>query len=125
MCGQCGGRPSIVFNSDGISGGSFRANKASYCSTIVVGPKVSGDPLPVHFQLKNLAQNKSRQNLGIIFFTHAKDFIGKFGWSSKQSFPCTWGLNEKAGMNAVELDKYFMNSILTCYPDVEDKPTKR
>ena len=34
-------------------------------------------------------------------------------------------MNEKAGMDAVELDKYFVNSILTLFPDVEDVPKKR
>ena len=34
-------------------------------------------------------------------------------------------MNEKAGMNGEELEKYFMNSIVPLYPDVEDKPGKR
>ena len=53
---------------------------------------------------------------------HANDVIGKFGWTKWQSFPCTWGMNEKEGMSSVELDKYFMNSILPLFPDVDDVP---
>jgi hypothetical protein len=34
-------------------------------------------------------------------------------------------MNERAGMNAVELDKYMKNSILPLYPDIEDVPGKR
>jgi hypothetical protein len=34
-------------------------------------------------------------------------------------------MNERAGMNAIELDKYMKNSILPLYPDIEDKPGKR
>jgi hypothetical protein len=35
-------------------------------------------------------------------------------------------MNERAGMNAVELDnKYIMNSILPLYPDIQDYPGKR
>jgi hypothetical protein len=34
-------------------------------------------------------------------------------------------MNEKAGMNAVELNKYITNSIVPLYPDIEDRPLKR
>jgi hypothetical protein len=34
-------------------------------------------------------------------------------------------MNEKAGMNAVELNKYITNSIVPLYPDLEDRPLKR
>jgi hypothetical protein len=34
-------------------------------------------------------------------------------------------MNERAGMNAVELDKYLKNSILPLYPDIQDLPGKR
>jgi hypothetical protein len=34
-------------------------------------------------------------------------------------------MNERAGMNAVELEKYMKNSILPLYPDIEDTPGKR
>ena len=33
-------------------------------------------------------------------------------------------MNEKAGMDTVELDKYFVNSILPLFTDVEDVPKK-
>ena len=33
-------------------------------------------------------------------------------------------MNEKAGMDSVELDKYFLNLILPLFPDVEDVPKK-
>ena len=56
---------------------------------------------------------------------HAKDVVGKFGWTDRRQFPFTWGINERAGMDAVELDKYFVNSILPLFPDVEDVNKKR
>ena len=65
------------------------------------------------------------QNLITDFFLNAKDVVGKFGWTDWIPFPCTWGTNEKAGTDAVELDKYFINSILPLFPDVEDIPKKR
>ena len=84
-----------------------------------------GDPLPLHFQIKTHVQSDTGQKLSIDFFSHAKYVVGKFGWTDRRPFPCTWGMNEKAGMDAVELDKYFVNSILSLFPDVEDVPKKR
>jgi hypothetical protein len=34
-------------------------------------------------------------------------------------------MNERVGMNAVDLDKYMKNAILPLYPDIEDVPGKR
>ena len=73
------------------------------------------NPLPLYFQLKTHAQSDSGQKLSIDFFLHAKDVVGKFGWTDWRPFPCTRGMNEKAGMDAVELDKYFVNSIYYLY----------
>ena len=123
--GQRGGRPNFVFYSDIISGGASRANKTSYCPTLIGGSTGSGDPLPLHFQLKTMAQSDATEKVHIDFFRFAKDTYGKFGHPTRRYFPCTWGMNEKAGMNSVELEKYFMNSILPLYPDVEDRPRKR
>ena len=123
--GQRGGRPSFVFYSDDISGGASQRNKTSYSPTIIAGSSAAGDPLPLHFQLKTLAQTDTGQKLSVHFFKYARNTYGKFGFKERRAFPCTWGMNEKAGMDAVELDKYFMNAILPLFPDVEDVPKKR
>ena len=118
--GKRGWRPSFVFYSEDISGGASRSNKTSYSPTIIAGSRSAGDPLPLHFQLKTHAQSDTGQKLSIDFFSHAKDVVGKFGWTYRIPVPCTWGMNEKLGMDAVELDKYFVNSILPLFPDVEN-----
>ena len=87
--GQRGGRPSIVFYSQDISGGASRANKTSYSPTIIAGSTASGDPLPIHFQLKTLAQTDAGQKLNINLFEHAKDVYGKYGWPDRRALPCT------------------------------------
>ena len=43
----------------------------------------------------------------------------------RRPFPCTWGMNEKAGMDTVEIDKYIVKSILSLFPNVENVPKKR
>ena len=54
-----------------------------------------------------------------------KDVVGQFGHEEKKRFPCAFGLNERAGMDATELQKCMENTILPLYPDVEDVPGKR
>ena len=123
-CGKRGGRPSFVFYSEDISGGTSRENNTSYSPTIISGSISAGDPLPLHFQLKTHDKSDTGQNLSIDFFSHEKDVVGKFGWADRRPFPCTWGMTEKAGMDAVEIDEYFVNSIFPVFTDVEDVPQK-
>jgi hypothetical protein len=59
------------------------------------------------------------------WFPHTKDTIGQFGFEQRRRFPTTFGMNERGGMNAVELEKYFNNLILPLSPDIEDIPGKR
>jgi len=51
--------------------------------------------------------------------------LGQFGHQKREVLSCTFGLNEKAGMNSVELYKYFKGSTLPLFPDIEDVPLKR
>ena len=124
-CGQIGGRPSFLFYSEEISGGASRANRTSYLPKIIAGSSSAGEHLPLHFQIKTHAKSDTSQKLSIDLFFHAKDVVDKFGWTDRILFPCTWGMNEKAGMDAVELDKYFVNSILPLFLYVADVPQKR
>jgi hypothetical protein len=65
------------------------------------------------------------QRISVDWFQNTKKVIGKFGFPTRRPLPCTFGMNERAGMNAVELEKYMKNSILPLYPDIEDTPGKR
>ena len=123
--GQRGGRPAMTFYSEGIAGGGTAVNKSGYSATVICGSTASGDPIPPHFQLKTLAQTDDREKMGIDWFVACKDVYGRFGHDEFKAHPCTFGLNEKAGMNAVELHKYVENSILPLYPDLEDIDGKR
>ena len=114
----------FVFYSNDVGGGSSRANKISYSSAIISGWNASGDTLPLHFQLKTLSQTESGHTLSVDLFKYAKDCYGKFGHKDLRFFSCTWGMNDKAGMNTVELEKYFINAILSLYSDVEDVANK-
>ena len=123
--GNRGGRPPVTFYSAEVSGGATAGNKSGYSSTIICGSNAAGDPFPPHFQLKTMAQTEEGQRMSVNWFEKTHSVIAKFGFPERQSFPCTYGMNEKAGMNAIELDKYIKNSILPLYPDIADEVGKR
>ena len=49
---------------------------------------------------------------------------GTFVFENEQVFPCTYGLNEKGGMDAKEFEEYYMTNIVSLYPDAADVPGK-
>jgi hypothetical protein len=123
--GQRGGRPPTVFNSPAVSGGVTAVNKSSYSATLIFGSNAAGEPLPLHFQLKTLAQTTEKQRMSINWFEKTQSVMVKFGLPEATARPCTFGMNEKAGMNTIELEKYIFGSILPLFPDVADVPGKR
>lgn len=123
--GQRGGRPPMRFFASDVVGGATAVNKNSFSSTIICGSNAAGDPFPPHFQLKTAAQTDEGQRLSVDWFVNCKDVVGKFGHPSRISLPCTFGMNDRGGMNSVELEKYMRGSILPLYPDIADVPLKR
>jgi len=118
--GKRGGRKPMVFYAPDIGGGGTYANKSSYSPTIICGSNSAGEAIPPHFQLKTTAKTDSRERFNMSFLLHAHNVNVRFGHEERRLLPCTLGMNEKAGMNAEELDKYFHKSILPLYPDIAD-----
>ena len=54
-----------------------------------------------------------------------KDVRGKFGCNKEKSWPCTFGMNAKGGMDDCEFEKYNLGSIIPLYPDAKDVPGLR
>ena len=123
--GNRGGRPPIVFYSNDVVGGATVANKSAYSPTIICAVNALGEALPPHFQLKTQSKTDAGERFSIDFIANVKGVRGKFGFAEERLFDVTFGMNERAGMNAEELDKYIENSILPLYPDIEDVPGKR
>jgi len=123
--GQRGGRPPMTYHAPEVSGGATAVNKSGYSSTIICGSNAAGEPFPPHFQLKSMAQTDEGQRMSVDWFANSKNIIAKFGHPTSRSLPCTFGMNEKAGMNSVELEKYTRCSILPLYPDIADVEGKR
>ena len=123
--GKRGGRPPLVFYARDMSGGSTAASKSGYSPTIVCGSNALGEAIPPHFQLKTLAKSTARERFSVEFIARCKDVWGVFGHNKRTLLPCAFRLNDKAGMNSVELDKCFKGSMLPLYPDIDDVPLKR
>jgi len=123
--GSKGGRPPVVFSDPTIARGATAANKSGYSSTVICGSSAAGEAIPPHFQLKTLAQSDATMKISVDWFLHAASVHGKFGLPTVQELPTTFGMNERGGMNSIELDKYIKKAILPLFPDVEDNPGKR
>jgi len=123
--GKRGGRPLLVFYARDMTGGATAASKLRYSPTIICGSNAEGDAIPPHFQLKILAKSSHRERFSVEFIARCNDVWGVFGHKCPMLLPCAFGLNDKAGMNSIELDKYFKRSILPLHPDIEDVPLKR
>jgi len=122
---QRGGRPSFVFFDAKKPRPGSSTNKSSLSLTIIVGGTAAGEMIPPHFQFTTDGQNEALQvwNTSIIKYMH--DVKGRFGHEQEKYHPCTYGMNEKGGMNKWEFEEYVKNSLVTLYPDAADMPGKR
>lgn len=123
--GQRGGRPPMVFTRPDMPGGCTSVNKSGYSATIICGSNAAGEPLPLHFQLRTLAKTDEGEWISVDWFAKVPYVRARFSRKEIRNLPCTFGLNEKAGMNAIELHKYISKAILSLFPDVSDEPLKR
>jgi len=96
--GKRGGRPPLVFYARDMSDGSTAASKSGYSPTIICGSNALGEAIPPHFQLKTLAKSMAREHFSVEFIARCKDVWGVFGRDKRTLLPCTFGLNDKAGM---------------------------
>ena len=123
--GQTGGRPPMVFTVPDMQGGTTSVNKCGYKTTIICGSAATGEPIPPHFQFKSAAKTAEGERISVDWFRLCPQIHGQFGYETPQKFPVTFGMNEKGGMNAVELQKYMDTAIFPLYPDIADVPGKR
>jgi len=123
--GKRGGRKPMVFYALDIGGGGNSSKRLIAQLLTICGSNAEGEALPVHFQLKTSAKSQDRERFNDEFVVHAQDVNVQFGHKEVRSFPCSLGLNDKAGMNAEELEKHFYKVTLPLYPDSEDVPRKR
>jgi hypothetical protein len=51
--------------------------------------------------------------------------LGRFGYGEDKYHPCTFGMNDKGGMNTDEFEDYMKNSLVTLFPHAADRPGRR
>jgi hypothetical protein len=120
-----GGRPSFVFYDSKMPRPGSSANKSSLSLTLIVGATAAGELIPPHFQLTTDSQNEEVQVWNTSISKYMHDVYGKFGCEDEKYHPCTFGMNERGGMNKEEFEEYVKNSLVTLYPDAADVPGKR
>ena len=110
---QRGGQPSFVFYSSKKPRPGSSTNKSSQSLTIIVGGTAAGEMIPPHFQFTTDGQNEELQvwNTSIIKYMH--DIKGRYGHEEEKYHPCTFGMNEKGGMNKLEFEEYIKKQ--PCY----------
>jgi len=123
--GQPGGCPPIVFTGSDVPSGLTSVNKCSYKTTLIFGSTAAGEPIPPHFLFKTAAKTSEGQRISIEWFSLCPRLRGKFGHDVPKDVPVIFGMNEKGGMNSVELQKYMKTVIFPLHPDIADVPGKR
>ena len=122
--GRCGGRPRVQFYHSSIPVSHRRTSKSSMTITMITGSSAAGEAIAPHFQFPTKAKPENAK-LNIDILTKMKKVEGVFGKPKLMSFPTTFQMNEKAGMNEIEFEKYVEDNIIRLYPDAADLPGKR
>jgi hypothetical protein len=123
--GQRGGTPKVTFYDGGLPVGGVAASKTAQSTTLITGSSALGEVLPPHFQFSTTAKSPDTMRIKISTVQYMLNVKGTFGFENEQVFPCTYGLNEKGGMDAKEFEEYYMTNIVRLYPDAADVPGKR
>jgi hypothetical protein len=100
-------------------------NKSSLSLTLIVGGTTAGEMIPPHFQLTTDGQNEELQVWNTSIIKYMLDVHDRFGCDDGKYHPCTFGMNERGGMNKDKFKEYIKNSLVTLYPDAADIPGKR
>jgi hypothetical protein len=87
--------------------GNAQSKKSDQC-TLIFGSNALGQPLPPHFQLKTNAKTLERIKIKLDVLEHIPKICADYG-NRRKEYSCTFGANEKGGMNTSEFMKYVEN----------------
>jgi hypothetical protein len=121
--GDRGGRPTTTFYGLNLSCTGNAQSKTSNQCTLIFGSNALGQPLPPHFQLKINAKTQERIKIRLDILEHIPQIYADYG-DGQKTYSCTFGANEKGGMNTLEFRKYVLNIRHIC-PDCADIHGKR
>ena len=122
--GRCGGRPAVEFYDPSLQASHKRTSKSSVTITLIAGSSAAGEAIPPHFQFPTRAKGDNAQ-LDIQLLDYMKGIEGKFGCEQMITWQCTFGANERGGMNDEEFEKYVLTNLVRLYPDAADVKGRR
>jgi hypothetical protein len=100
--GDRGGHPTTTFYDPNLSRTGNAQSKTSKQCTVIFGSNALGQPLPPHFQLKTAAKIQERIKIRLDVLEHIPKINAVYGDGQKE-YSCTFGANEKGGMNTRSL----------------------
>ena len=123
--GVRGGRPEAVFWNPCLPRVGRATSKSAKTTTLITGSTGAGEALPAHMQFQTAAQSADTQRMRTETMEWIPKVRGKFGGDEVKDWSCTFGMNEKGGMDDEEFYKYIANSILPLYVNARDMPGYR
>jgi hypothetical protein len=115
--GAQGGRGSVVFFNTKYSRAGSSMVKSDQTGTLVMGANGANEPFPPHLQFCSAAKSDERQTLEESAIPPAAYVYGKWGLDEAKDMACTFGLNEKGGMDANHFAKMILNLMPNLYPN--------
>jgi len=115
--GNQGGCPTVAYLNVRFPQLGKATSKSALTTTMISGSTTAGEPLPPHFQFQTSAQTDEAEGIRIEAMRYMLDVRGTFGHKSKQSFPISFGLNSKGGMDDQVFFEYLKKSIMKLFPD--------
>ncbi len=115
--GNRGGRPTVTYYDVRFPQLGKATSKSALTTTMISGSTAAGEPLPPYFQFQTTAQTAEAEAIRIETIRYMLDVRGTFGHKSEQSFPVSFGLNNKGGIDDDEFFEYLQKSIMKLYPD--------
>jgi hypothetical protein len=106
--GNRGGRPTTTFYDPNLSRTGNAQSKTSGQCTLIFGSNALGQPLPPHFQLKTNTKIEEHIKIRLDVLEHIPKIRAGYG-DGRKEHSCTFGANEKGGMNTPESKKYVEN----------------
>ena len=120
----CGGRPACLFYNPNLPHTGRATGKTSKATTMITKSNALGEAIPPQFQFQTAAKSEENMKMKNDIISCMPQVVGKFSCDKEKSWPCTFGMNEKGGMDDIEFENYFINSIVPLYPHAEDRPGK-
>ena len=119
-----GGRPAACLNDTRLPEVGISTSKTSHTTTMITGINALGKALPPHFEFMMSAQSDEGKQIRNECLRYMLNVIGEFGLEERVSLPCTFGMNEKGGMDMEEFAKYIRNSIMPLFPNAAPEKGK-